>query len=297
MADRRLSADLTATPAAPCAAAAKRLIGKAFPAMEWILLARHVIFVFEPGSPMPLSSVFRTSGAALRALSTTLRGQAAALLGTVALLGGLSGTAQAEPVWQQSSSLSGALLGMPEIAVTGTTAVVTFTDQTVSNDGLTAEQFGMYIAWAWIYDGDGQDTPLIWSNADQLFRGDGVTLTVRRIGFAEQTLLIGDILGDTWAGTPRSPGFGTPITASADWDVPFLDFGVLAAGAELSYGLELTFNFESQAALSSFSGNLNIGTQGVQAAAVNGVPEPGALALLGAALLAATVARRARRQS
>lgn len=230
----------------------------------------------------------------VRALSALL-GKVAALGATAALLTGLAGTAQAEPVWQESAVLSSTLTGDPVYVVNGTTATVTYNGQSATNNGSTAEQFGMYFAWMWIFDGDGQDTQLLWDNATQRFVGQNVSLAVQRPGHADQYLRIGDIVNESWAGVPWSPGYGTPIASDADWVVPFFDFGVIGAGEEVNFDLEFVFTFSDEAALSNFV-NFYAGAQGVQAPVATAIPEPDMLTLAGVALLAAMLGGRVRRR-
>jgi len=209
-----------------------------------------------------------------------------ALFASAALLLAASAT-QAGVVWQQTDKLSSQLTGTPGYVTNGSVATVTYADQTATNTGPTAQHLGMYFGWNWIYDAAGGDTPLSWDNVSQAFVGQHVSLKVSRIAFGDQSLHLGDVLGDTWIGQPWAPGGETPIATEADWDAPLFDFGDLNAGESVNYGLQLTYAFDSMAALASFD-SFGIYAQGVQLA----VPEPGSLALTGFALFGIVWTRR-----
>jgi hypothetical protein len=202
----------------------------------------------------------------------------------------------AAPVWQQSNDLTSTLDDNWTYTSDSATrtAVVSYTNQSATNTGSSTEHLGMYLGWAWSIDGTGANTPLLWDNTTQAFVGGLVSLNVTLPVVGTQSLLLSDIVGDTWVGNGWAPiGSGyTPIATQGAWDVPFFDFGDIAAGDSVNYDITLTFTFATQTAFDDWNsaGDFYIGGQGVAA-----IPEPGSFALAGLALLGLAIARRRRR--
>ena len=205
-------------------------------------------------------------------------------------------SAGASPIWAEDNALQSTLDSnwtYTSDAVTRT-GVVSFTNQVATNTGATGGHFGMYLGWAWSYNSDAFENPLLWDNATQTFSGGGVSLAVARPGFGAQSLHLGDVVGDTWVGNPWPAGDPMPIATQSGWDVPLFDFGNIAAGASVNYDITLTFSFDDDTAFADWdrSGSFYLGGQGVRA-----VPEPGSFALAGLALLGlGVVARRSARR-
>jgi len=196
-------------------------------------------------------------------------------------------------VWQQNDALQSTLDNNYNYSSDASTrtGVVSFTNQTATNSGASAGHFGMYLGWAWSYDSAGNETPLLWDNSSEAFVGGPVSLAVSRPGFGAQSLHLGDVVGDTWIGNPWPSADPDPIATDASWDVPFFDFGNIAAGGSVNYDITLTFTFADDASFADWNrgGDFYIGGQGVLA-----VPEPGSFALAGLALLALGLNRQRR---
>ncbi len=238
---------------------------------------------------MTLLSKFALTGiAALRNA-----GLGIALAATVA-------AASAAPIWQETGDVSSWLDDNYSYSsdTTTRTASAVFNNQVAYNNGASARQIGMYIAWPWSYQSaqGGPGVPLLWDNGSQAFVGGGISMRIKRLDATPlQYLRLSDVVDDTWIGnpwTPNSPGFSEPaITTQGSWEVPFFDFGVVAAGGSASYGIELDLAFDDQATFDEWNrtGTFYVIGQGVQA-----VPEPAGGALVSLALLAAfTASRRA----
>jgi hypothetical protein len=201
----------------------------------------------------------------------------------VVVLGATAPATFAAPfVWQQTDNLQSVLGDPSAYSSSSPTATVTYENQTATNTGATTEHMGMYIGWVWSYDSVEASTPLPWSNASNAFVGGAVaSFTVSRLGFADQTLALNTIVGDTWIGNPWATTVwegDTPIATQSDWVVPFFDFGILASGASVSYDLSFTLTFTDEAAFKDWDkgGSFYVSAQGVQT-----VPEAGSsLALL-----------------
>ena len=194
--------------------------------------------------------------------------------------------------WRQTDDLQGTLGSSYTAQVVGSTAQLTFSNQTVTNVGSSAEHLGMYFAWSWARPtANGGYEALPWDNATQSFRNADVSLQVQHLGHAAQFLRLGDVVGDTWNGVPWSPDPGVPaIASSADWVAPLFDFGPIGAGQSVSYDLRFDFTFASGAAAQRF---LDFGGFYSYSQGVVQVPEPAALALVAMALgLLVTVRRR-----
>lgn len=204
---------------------------------------------------------------------------------SIGLLGMAASAAQA--AWKESNDLYSWLTGTPSYVESGLTATATYTNQTATNIGSSSQHLGMYIGWNWLYDYAGNNTPLYWNNATQTFVGEHVSLKITRPGSPDQYLSLDDVVGDTWIGVPWAPASETKIATQADWDVPFFDFGTLAAGDSTIYDIAFSYTFDSAEALRNFSG-MYVGGQGVAAT----VAEPATAALAGIALLAGGLARR-----
>jgi MYXO-CTERM domain-containing protein len=207
----------------------------------------------------------------------------------VVLIGAAAG-AQAGPVWHQTDTLSSTLDNNFSYASgPGFTGVVTYHDQQAFNTGGADARLGMYLAWNWWYDSAGNETPMLWSNAEQAFVSNGVRMTIEFVGQPAAYLRLGDVLDDTWVGNPWPNPYPNPITTQADWEVPFIDFGVIAAGGAASYDLRVTMRFDNQTVFEDWDrgGSFYIGGQGVL-----GVPEPASWALAALALAAAAASRR-----
>lgn len=201
--------------------------------------------------------------------------------------------ASASPVWMEDNDLQSELddnLTYWSDATTRT-GVVSFTNQTATNNGATPGHFGMYLGWAWSYDSLDNEIQLPWDNVTQAFTDGTVSLAVTRPSFGAQSLLLADVVGDTWIGIPWPVSYPGAITTHADWNVPFFDFGDIDSGASLSYDITLTFTFANEAAFKDWDsgGSFYLGGQGVRA-----VPEPGSFALIGLGLLGLSIAARRR---
>lgn len=210
-------------------------------------------------------------------------------LAAVALTLGLSGAGDAKAtVWQETNNLQSWLDGNYTYTTQGYTGITTFSNQTATNVGSTSQHMGMYIAWNWLYpySPGGSNIPLQGNSSTPTFSAPGVTMSVSRPGFADQTIRIGDIVGDTWSGVPWSEGTDTPITTSDNWIVPLFDFGIIGAGSSVTYDITISMAFADAAGLQNFQSFYVIG-QGLQA-----VPEPGSVALIGLGLIALVAARK-----
>lgn len=196
------------------------------------------------------------------------------------LLAGLTAAASAAPTWVESSSLASWLDNNWTYASDATTrtATVSYHDQVATNTSGAAAHLGMYVGWVWSYDSTGAATSLLWSNADNAFVGGGIKLA---IGGATGSVKLGDVLNDTWIGTPWTPGApAAGIATQADWVVPLFDFGDIAAGASVLYDISMTLTFDTQAAFDDWNraGSFYVSSQAVQ------LPEPGGLSLVALAL-------------
>lgn len=202
-------------------------------------------------------------------------------------------SATAGPVWMEDNDLQSTLddhYSYSSDAATRT-AVVSFTNQVATNSGATPGHFAMYLGWAWSYNSEAFETPLPWDNATMAFAGGGIAMTVARPGFGPQSLHLGDVVGDTWIGNPWPASDPLPIATQADWNVPLLDLGTIAAGASVNYDITLTFTFADATAFADWNrgGDFYLGGQGL-----SDVPEPGGFALVGVALLGLGLASRRR---
>ncbi|WP_457419863.1 PEP-CTERM sorting domain-containing protein [Roseateles sp. P5_E7] len=208
------------------------------------------------------------------------------------LMASLAATASAAPAWVESNALQSWLDNNWTYAsdAVARTATVSFHDQVATNTSASAGHLGMYLGWAWSYDGSGAATSLPWSNADQAFTGGGVKMSITG---ATGSVKLADILNDSWIGQPWTPGApAIGIATAADWVVPLFDFGQMAAGASVLYDVTVNFSFATQAAFDDWNraGNFYLGAQGVS------LPEPASLALVMLALMASGLVfkRRAR---
>ncbi|HSW07642.1 PEP-CTERM sorting domain-containing protein [Aquabacterium sp.] len=193
----------------------------------------------------------------------------------LALMAGLATPpAQAVAVWQETNHLSSTLDNNASYTTNGNTGIVNYLNQTATNTGATAQHMGMYFGWNWVTTYSGQDIAMPWSNANGVFQGGPVALTIERPGVAALTLRIGDVQGDSWIGVPWAPGAEPPIATAADWIVPMFDFGVIDAGASVLYDIRLSFEFATAADLADFR-YFQTYAQGVQV-----VPEPTSLWLV-----------------
>lgn len=192
--------------------------------------------------------------------------------------------------WQETNNLKSTLTGPFGYSSSGTTGIVTYLNQTATNTGATAQHMGMYFGWNWLYNSAGANTPLSWSNANGAFQGGTASLTISRIGFANQNLLLSSVQNDTWIGVPWAPGAETPIATQAGWNVPFFDFGTIAAGGSVNYDVEFTVAFTDANEFADWNrgGSFYIGAQGVQTV----TPEPASFALVGFALVGVAMIRR-----
>ena len=218
----------------------------------------------------------------------------------LAIGSGFLTTASAATTWSQNDNLASTLSfdGSSYTSdLASRTATTSFFSQVITNNGASVDHAGMYFAWMWSYNSQGAETPLSWDNATQSFKGGGVTMMVARLGGSTDSVRIGDVAGDTWAGVPWHPtGTATSIASDADWVVPLFDFGPLAAGAQASYDFKVTMVFDTDAAFEDWNraGNFYLGAQGVSAQDEGTVPEPASLALVAAALAGLGIARRRR---
>jgi VPDSG-CTERM motif len=195
-------------------------------------------------------------------------------------------------VWQETNNLQSTLDSNYNYSSDATTltGVVSFKDQTATNVGASTEHMGMYLGWAWSYDSKGDSTPLLWNNGSNAFVGGPVSLSIKRTGFADNSLLLGSVVDDTWIGNPWSIAPDLAIATEANWLVPFFDFGVIEAGASVLYDIELTFSFDNASAFADWNqgGSFYVGGVGVQT-----VPDAGSsLALVTLALAGLALVRR-----
>ncbi len=213
----------------------------------------------------------------------------------VALLTLAAPTVVSAQTWQETDHLSSVLTGPYGYSFAGTTGVVTYLNQTATNTGATSQHMGMYFGWNWLYNSAGADTPLVWSNANLAFQGGSASLSIARIGYANQRLLLGGVQNDTWIGVPWAPGSETPITTQAGWNVPFFDFGMMAAGASVNYDVAFTFAFTDANEFADWNrgGDYFFSAQGVQTV----TPEPASIALVGSALVGVAFVRRRQSRS
>ena len=208
------------------------------------------------------------------------------------LMASLAATASAAPAWVESNALQSWFDNNWTYAsdAVARTASVSYHDQVATNTSASAGRLGMYLGWAWSYDGSGAATSLPWSNADQAFVGGGVKMTITG---ATGTVQLADILNDSWIGQPWTPGApAVGIATAADWVVPLFDFGQMAAGASVLYDITINFSFATQAVFDDWNraGSFYLGAQAVS------LPEPASLALVLLALMASGLVfkRRAR---
>ncbi len=200
---------------------------------------------------------------------------------------------QAGPVWAQYDQLAGDLDNNYIGQVSGTTATVSFSQQSVTNVGVEARHLGMYFGWSWIRpEANGAYQPLPWSNASQAFSNGSLSLKVARTDAATLMLRPGDVQGDTWVGNPWTPdAVNYPaIATEAAWELPLFDFGLMGAGQTAFY--DVSFTFDGFADTASAKRFLDTGGFASYAQGVATVPEPATLGLTALALLAVAVTRR-----
>lgn len=235
-------------------------------------------------------------------LSTRLNLQhAAALVALCSLLP----AAHAAPTWAQYDELAGSLDNNYTVQANGTSVVVSFTAQTITNVGSQTGHYGMYFGWSWIRPGRPQAggyQAMDWSTVDQAFKVGNLTMQVQRDDGPTGSLRPADVLGDTWIGVPWTPDSAIypAVATQAGWDLPLFDLGVLAPGQSTQYAV--TFRFDGFATASDAQifrdfGGFASYSQGV---VDQQVPEPlsAALALQALALAAwlTPAGRRLRRQ-
>jgi len=203
------------------------------------------------------------------------------------LIAGFATVSSASPVWRESNDLTSTLDNNWSYTSDSAnkTATVSYTNQQATNSSATSGHFGMYLGWAWSYDSSDAATSLPWNNDRQAFESGGVAMS---ISGAPGSLLLGSVVSNTWIGNPWGPGYGeSPIATLGSWEVPFFDFGEIAAGALVSYNIDLNFSFANQLAFDDWNraGSFYLGAQGVeQMSESTTVPEPTTLALVGLAL-------------